>query len=135
MLLSVSGKTAGLDVDLDVAVDTKGHGDAGVPNGAEILAFASAANRRAANLEPARNALRAAVGEDGLLEAAATVAIFNGLVRVADGTGIQLDPSMMTSTSETREALGIDAFAGAANSAGAPTEPRFEASGPRSLFS
>lgn len=135
MLLSVSGQKAGLDVDLDVAVDPSASGDAGVPDGAEILAFASAANRRADTLESARQALLRAVGADGLLEAAATVAIFNGLVRVADGTGIQLDPSMMTSTAETREALGIDTFAGAANSVGAPTTPRFEASGARSLFS
>lgn len=135
MLLSVSGKKAGLDVDLDVAVDTDGSGDAGVPAGAELLAFASAANRRSSDLAAARAALEAVVGAAGLFEAAATVAIFNGLVRVADGTGIQLDPSMMTSTAATREALGIDAFAGAANSVGAPTEPRFEAAGARSLFS
>ena len=135
MLLSVSGEIAGLDIDLDMAVDPASTGDAGVPAGAELLAFASAANRRSKQLPAARAALQAVVGPDGLLEAASTVAIFNGLVRVADGTGIQLDPSMMTSTVATREALGIDAFGGAANSIGAPTEPRREAAGARALFS
>lgn len=134
MLLSVSGEKAGLDVDLDVATDATKTGDAGVPNGAELLAFATAANRRSDDLPEARAALEAAVGSEGLLEAAATVAIFNGLVRVADGTGIQLDPSMLTSTAETRAALGIDLFSGAANTVGAPTEPRQDATGVEGLF-
>lgn len=134
MLLSVSGSKAGLTVDLDVATDPSQDGDAGVPHGAELLAFASAANNRTDGLPTARLALEAAVGGEGLLEAAATVAAFNGLVRVADGTGIQLDPSMMTSTADTRQALGIDLFGGAANSLGAPTDARFDADGVRGLF-
>jgi hypothetical protein len=134
MLLSVSGEKAGLDVDLDVATDATKAGDAGVPHGVELLAFATAANRRSDDLPQARAALRAAVGTEGLLEAAATVAVFNGLVRVADGTGIQLDPSMLTSTAETRAALGIDLFNGAANTVGAPTEPRQDANGVQGLF-
>lgn len=135
MLLSVSGKKAGLDIDLDVATNADRPGDAGVPHGRELLAFATAANLRAADLPQARTELEAAVGPEGLLEAAATVAIFNGLVRVADGTGIQLDPSMLTSTAESRQALGIDNFAGAANSEGASTNPRNDATGVAGLFS
>lgn len=134
MLLSVSGQKAGLTIDLDVATDASKPGDAGVPAGAELLAFASAANRRSPDVEAARSNLEAAVGPEGLLEAAATVAIFNGLVRVADGTGIQLDPSMMTSTVDTRAALGIDLFGGAANSQGASTDPRQDAPGVQGLF-
>ena len=134
MLLRESGIRNGLTVDLDVAVDSTRSGDAGVPAGAALLAFATAANRRSDRLPQARAALVAAVGAEGLLEAAATVAIFNGLVQVADGTGIQLDPSMLTSTVETRAALGIDGFGGAANSAGASTQPRREAEGVQALF-
>ena len=135
MLLGASGAKAGLAVDLEVATDPTRLGDAGVPAGAELLAFASAANRRSDSLPQTRAALKAVVGAEGVLEAAATVAIFNGLVRVADGTGIQLDPSMMTSTSDTRAALGIDLFNGAANSLGAPTDPRQDATGVMSMFS
>ena len=124
MLLSVSGDKYGYTIDLDVAMDSTLSGDAGVPHGAELLAFATAANQRADELPAAREALRAVVGDDGVLEAAATVAAFNGLVRVADGTGIQLDPSMLVSTSDSRTQLGIDAFGGAASSAAASTEPR-----------
>lgn len=135
MLLSVSGEKQGLTVDLDVAVDSTRSGDAGVPHGAELLAFATAANNRSDDLDAARDALRAVVGAEGVLEAAATVAAFNGLVRVADGTGIQLDPSMLTSTAETRERLGLENFGGAANSVDAPTAPRRTSDEPvRSLF-
>lgn len=134
MLLRASGEKNGLDVDLEVAMDATRDGDAGVPDGVELLAFASAANHRSAELAGARDRLRLAVGDEGVLEAAATVAIFNGLVRVADGTGIQLDPSMLTGTAEDRDRLGIEQFAGAANSAGAPTEARHEASGVSALF-
>ena len=134
MLLSVSSERAGLEVDLDVAIDATRSGDAGIPAGAELLAFASAANRRSPDLPAARDALKAVVGPAGLREAAGTVAIFNGLVRVADGTGIQLDPAMLTSTVETRKVLGIDSFGGAANSVGAPTEPRHDGDGVASLF-
>lgn len=135
MLLRVSGEKAGLDVDLSVAIDPSSGGDAGVPNGDALLRFASAANNRSADLELARAALEAVVGPDGVLEAAATVAIFNGLVRVADGTGIQLDPSMLTATVDDRAALGIDAFGGAANSADAPTAPRNDRDGVLGMFS
>jgi|TARA_B110000459_G_scaffold91246_1_gene102094 hypothetical protein len=135
MLLGASGDKAGLTVDLDVAIDPSKSGDAGVPSGEELLAFASAANRRSETLPQARAALKAVVGPEGLLEAAATVAIFNGLVRVADGTGIQLDPSMLTSTADTRATLGLDLFSGAANSEGAPTEPRQDGTGVMSMFS
>lgn len=134
MLLSVSGEKAGLDIDLEAATGAKA-GDAGVPHGEALLAFASAANQRDPSIAEVRQTLQAAVGAEGVREAAATVAIFNGLVRVADGTGIQLDPSMMTSTAETRQALGIDLFGGAANSVGAPTEARTDASGVMGLFS
>ncbi len=124
MLLSVSGETYGYEVELDVAMDSNLDGDAGVPHGVELLAFATAANHRSLDLPAMREALRAVAGDEGVLEAAATVAAFNGLVRVADGTGIQLDPSMLSFTADTREALGIEEFGGAANSVDAATTAR-----------
>lgn len=126
MLLGSSSECAGLDVDIELVVTPGAVGDVGVPLSAELLAFATAANNRSGDLAETREVLRDAVGDEGLMEAAATVAIFNGLVRVADGTGIQLDPSMMTSTVDDRARLGIDKYGGAANSAGAPTKRRSE---------
>ena len=78
-----------------------------------LLAFVSAIGT--ADAEATRAALGDAVGDDGLLEAAATVAIFNGLVRVADGTGIQLDAGLDEASAATRAELGIDRYGGAAN--------------------
>lgn len=56
------------------------------------------------------------MGEEGLLEASATIAIFAGLVRVADGTGIQLDAGALADSSDFRDRLGVDDFGGAQNS-------------------
>ena len=69
------------------------------------------------DLLQARAALAAAIGAEATTEAAAIIAIFNGLVRVADGTGIQLDDGVFTASITDRESLDINRFAGAANSA------------------
>lgn len=94
-------------------------GDVGVPHGAELLAFADAVGRDASDDQicACRDALADAVGAEATLDAAATIAIFNGLLRVADGTGIELDAGVFTASIDERDRLGIDGFAGAANSA------------------
>ena len=98
-------------------VDPAGDGDAGVPSGKALLAYTSTVVAHDADrIAEARQALEDDVGADGVVEAAATVAIFNGLVRVADGTGIQLDPQLLTVSMESRAAPGIDEFAGAISS-------------------
>lgn len=79
------------------------------------MRFAAAAHADAADLDAARAELLAAVGSEGLTEAAATVAIFNGLVRVADGTGIQLDDGVLADSADYRDRLGLNGFGGAAN--------------------
>lgn len=95
-----------------------------MPHGAELLAFAAAAHAAPGADDPAltaaRERLRAAVGDDGLAEAAATVAAFNGLVRVADGTGIQLDAGVLHDSADFRAELGVDSYGGAANTATVP---------------
>ena len=50
--------------------------------------------------ERAGCAVRAAVGVDGWVEAAMTVAVFNGLVRTADASGIPLDDGVVSATAE-----------------------------------
>jgi hypothetical protein len=114
----VSSDALDTDVDLDAIVDRTFIGDVGIPWGAELLAFATAVHDTDTDLEAARNDLAAAVGIDGLIEAAATVSVFNGLVRVADGTGIQLDEGLQTFTHDDRSRLGLDKYAGAVNTTG-----------------
>ena len=55
------------------------------------------------------------MGEDGLVDAAVIVAVFNGLVRSADGIGIPLDDVALAATVEARATLGFDEYPGAAN--------------------
>ena len=111
----MSSEALDTEVDLDAIVDRTFVGDVGVPAGAELLAFATAVHADEPELDRARRAVTAAVGADGLIEAAATITIFNGLVRVADGTGIQLDDGLDAYSADDRTRLGIDEFAGASN--------------------
>lgn len=111
----MSGEANGLTVDLQAAVDREHVGDVGVPASAALLAFTNAVEL-GGDIGAARAALAEAIGDEATLEAAATIAIFNGLVRVADGTGIRLDDGVFTASVDERELLGINRFAGAANS-------------------
>ena len=49
------------------------------------------------------------------IDAAVIVAVFNGLVRSADGIGIPLEDGMLAATVDARAVLGLDRFVGAAN--------------------
>lgn len=51
------------------------------------------------------------MGEEALVDAAAVCALFNAIDRVADATGIPLEPDKAADTAEMRRNLGIDAFA------------------------
>lgn len=105
-----------MTIDLKAALDRDHVGDVGVPASAALLAFVNAVEL-GGDIEATRAALAGEVGAEATLEAAATIAIFNGLVRVADGTGIRLDEGVFAASVGERELLGIDRFAGAANSA------------------
>ena len=112
----MSGEANGLTVDLKAAIERDHIGDVGVPAGAELLAFTHAVELDHDDIDATRTALADVIGRQATLEAAAIIAIFNGLVRVADGTGIQLDQGVFTASIEERDLLGINEFAGAANS-------------------
>lgn len=102
-----------------------GEGDGGVPSGQLLGEYSELANTyistppsaaEVAYLADLRHRLHPLVGQTGVVEAAATVAIFNGLVRAADGTGIQLDERVFAVSSEFRDRLGVDGYGGAVNS-------------------
>jgi hypothetical protein len=86
-----------------------------VPHGAALIRFAEAATRCSGDLEVARSQLVDAIGSEAFVEAAATIGIFNGLVRVADATGIPLDENIRDSSGELRAKLGLNAFGSARN--------------------
>jgi hypothetical protein len=116
-LLRASSSALGTTIDVGATLAT----GTGVPCGDLLLEFAAAAHHDRDDLPRARDRLRAAVGQAGLVEAALTVGAFNGLTRVADATGIALDGGTLAATGDVRAELGLDAFAGAANTAAAAT--------------
>ena len=113
MLLRASSREVGREADLR---GTVGEGDGGVEHGELLAQFAEAVTRGSADLDTIRQRLLAAVGPERFVEAAATVGIFNGLVRVADSTGIPLDGRTLEASAAAREDLGLNEFAGARSS-------------------
>ena len=89
MLLRASSDAVGAEVDLSAAVEDAA--DGGVEDGAVLTAFAEAVVRATDDLDAARTRALETLGPEKFVEAAATVGIFNGLVRVADSTGIPSD--------------------------------------------
>jgi hypothetical protein len=72
----------------DVSAVATGEGDAGLPHGAALLAFAGAiAEWDDGALAVARDRLVADAGEAFMVDAAAVAANFEMMTRVADGTG------------------------------------------------
>lgn len=85
-MLSWSSTAAGTPADL--AAIAEGEGDGGLPHGAELVAFAQAVGGFDDEaLAAARDGLCAVAGEAFMLDAAAVIANFEMMTRVADGTG------------------------------------------------
>jgi hypothetical protein len=51
-----------------------------------------------------------ALGREAAVDAAAVIAGFDAITRVADGTGIPLEPPKAESSADWRARLGIDAY-------------------------
>ena len=77
---------------------------------AELLAFADVAIDPAGQPETQRAALIATIGQEGMIDAAAVIAGFDAITRVADGSGIPLEPPKAQASAEWRASLGIDAY-------------------------
>ena len=130
----MSSEANGLAVDLEGALDADHVGDVGIPAGPELLAFTNAVDLGRGDIDETRRALAAVIGDQGAIEAAAIIAIFNGLVRVADGTGIQLDDGVFNASVTERDSLHINHFAGAVNSANLRPDPAAAPSQVHELF-
>ena len=112
MLLRASGEAMDEEAQLEGSI---GDGDSGVEQGVALVRFAEAATRGSEDLGEARTALIDAIGGEAFIEAAATVGIFNGLVRVADALGIPLDEGTRRNSEAFRDSLGLNEFASARN--------------------
>jgi hypothetical protein len=83
-----------------------------VVHGRLLVAFAKAVlGEDEGALTQARGALLAALGPAGLVDAAAVVGLFNAIDRVADATGIPLEPEKAAASADFRAALDLDRFA------------------------
>jgi hypothetical protein len=86
-----------------------------VPYGRLLVAFAEAVlGEDDGALARARGALMAALGPAGLVDAAAVVGLFDAIDRVADATGIPLEPEKAAASADFRARLDLDRFAVAA---------------------
>ena len=110
-MLRASIEYQGRGVDLRVVTEGSKIGDAGISHGEKLVAFAEAAvSGDLAQLETARDELRAAIGSEGLVDAAGVVGNFQRMVRIADGTGIPVDTVVRTLSQDFREEIGIDEY-------------------------
>ena len=88
--------------------------DIGVPHAPEFVAFADAAiSSKVSSLDLTRAALVKVVGVEAMIDAAAVIAGFDGITRIADATGIPLEPPKAEQTSDLRASLHIDEFTSA----------------------
>jgi hypothetical protein len=65
-----------------------------------------------------RVAVRGVLSPEGFVDVAAIIAAFNVVDRIADATGIPLDPIMVAMSDEVRATLDLGRFASAANTFG-----------------
>ena len=82
---------------------------AGVPHGKLLVDFVNATAGEG-DLAALRTELAGAIGDDGLVDAAAVVANFTMMTRIADGTGTPLDEGSVDMSSDLRAQIGVDDF-------------------------
>lgn len=83
-----------------------------MPHGNLLIRFAEALlGEEDHGLTRARDALAAALGPPGLADAAGVVGLFNAIDRVADATGIPLEPEKAAVSADFRAALDLDRLA------------------------
>ena len=118
-MLRASGQVAGQVVELTAVIE-KAAGDAGVQHGARLLAFTDAAMGEDEELlARERRALRAVLSPEAFVDACALVAAFNVVDRIADATGIPLDPMLQAASGDVQAELRLSRFGSAANTPGA----------------
>ena len=79
-----------------------------MPNGKQLVRFVTAVGVGGDELETAKDELTEAMGHEALVDAAAVVANFYMMTRIADGTGTPLDEGSVDMSADLRSDLGID---------------------------
>lgn len=80
-----------------------------MPHGALLIEFAESILRGDdARQALAREMLYRTLGAPALVDAAAIVASFNAVVKIADGAGIPIEEAKAAATADLRAALGLE---------------------------
>ena len=109
-MLRASAEARGTEVDLKAVAGDRA-GDGGVAHGRMLTGFAAAVlGGDGTALAAIRQRLRDTLGDAALVDAAAVVANYSALDRVADATGIPLEAAKEAATVGLRAELGIDRF-------------------------
>jgi len=108
MLLRASGAMTGETVGMGL-VKGDAEDDGGVPQGRLLVSFAEAVlGEEDAALARARRVLLEVLGPEAFVDAAAVIAGFNAVDRIADATGIPLDEPLAAASGDLRVELGIE---------------------------
>jgi alkylhydroperoxidase family enzyme len=114
-MLRVSSQVSGETIDLRAVVGTA-DADSGVEHGRLLIAFAEAVQGHDDEaLRHSRDALRGVVSPAAFVDTCAVIAAFNVVDRIADATGIPLDPELSAISGDVREQLGLARFRSSAN--------------------
>lgn len=112
-MLRASAKSVGQPVDAVAAVSGRDVEQA-VPHGPVLVGFVDAVvDRDRPAADRAREVLAGAAGPAAVADAAAIVANFEMMTRVADSTGARVQAERLESTRTEREQLGVDGFSSA----------------------
>lgn len=116
MLLRESSRRSGEQIDLSAVADPSR--ESGLTHAAHLNALVETCiGRRWDRIDAVCDEAERVMGADAVRDALIVAAGFNGITRVADATGIPLDPSTAANTAAFRRDFSVDAFDYAAKSA------------------
>lgn len=75
-----------------------------------LAAFVEAVLKRTSDRSRLREEIGLAAGDAAVVDCCATIASFNAVVKIADGTGIPLEDWKEKRTRDLRQALAIDTY-------------------------
>ncbi len=120
-MLRASIETTGAEVDLRGVASGDEAEIGAIPGAGALLGLVEAVlplDGEAADpgiAEAARARVRDELGAEALVDAAAVIGNFERMNRIADATGIPLDPPVNVATEDLRSELGIDRYGSARN--------------------
>ena len=109
MMLRASSDANDLDIDLSL-VNGLEHTDSPIDHARELVAFVEAAVEGGEGLSVARDELVATADAATMVDAAAVIANFEMMTRIADGTGTAHPEQRLAAIADLREQLALDDF-------------------------